>query len=401
MDWLVTGATYTNPDLLPFEIVERKGLGHPDTLADGLADTLSIAYSRHCLDHFGVIPHHNFDKLYIGGGSFSRGFGRSEMVKPVRVVINGRMSDPVMGRPIDRAEVLDAPARQYLGRILPHLDAVRHVEIVGNPTQHTHRPFWFSPRQIEDIPDAARAWANDTSVVFAHHPFSTCERLAMDLERELWEETPSGPQARYEWLGQDIKVMVVRREQSVDVTICLPTISSQTDSMESYLHRVGQAQSMLQDRADKIVEGTGLDVRVSINPGETGFNLYMLAIGSSIEMGEEGLVGRGNSARGIIAMYRASSVEAPFGKNPVYHVGRVYAFLAQNLAKAIYSEFQTGCSIVAMTKSTQSLRPPHTLRIETERPIAGTDLLPVIEREMLQIDYVNSLLEMPLVWRRW
>ena len=50
-----------------FEIVERKGLGHPDSLADGLANAISVSYSKHCLKNFGYVLHHNVDKLYIGG----------------------------------------------------------------------------------------------------------------------------------------------------------------------------------------------------------------------------------------------------------------------------------------------------------------------------------------------
>ena len=52
----------------PVEIVERKGLGHPDTLADALAERMSVAYSRHCLERFGAVLHHNLDKLYLRGG---------------------------------------------------------------------------------------------------------------------------------------------------------------------------------------------------------------------------------------------------------------------------------------------------------------------------------------------
>lgn len=47
----------------PVDIVERKGLGHPDTLADALAERMSVAYSRHCLGRFGAVLHHNLDKL--------------------------------------------------------------------------------------------------------------------------------------------------------------------------------------------------------------------------------------------------------------------------------------------------------------------------------------------------
>jgi len=41
---------FITPDKLQFEVVERKGLGHPDTLADGIAEAAEIEYCRYCLD---------------------------------------------------------------------------------------------------------------------------------------------------------------------------------------------------------------------------------------------------------------------------------------------------------------------------------------------------------------
>ncbi|MFE2578741.1 methionine adenosyltransferase [Streptomyces sp. NPDC059378] len=35
---------------------------HPDTLADGVAEAISHAYSRYCLEEFGAILHRNTDK---------------------------------------------------------------------------------------------------------------------------------------------------------------------------------------------------------------------------------------------------------------------------------------------------------------------------------------------------
>lgn len=64
-----------------FEIVERKGLGHPDTLSDGLAESISIAYSLFCLEKYGAILHHNVDKIAIQGGQATIDFGCGEMIK--------------------------------------------------------------------------------------------------------------------------------------------------------------------------------------------------------------------------------------------------------------------------------------------------------------------------------
>lgn len=48
-----------------YETIERKGLGHPDTISDMLAAKVSQAYSKYTLDHFGVILHHQIDKLHL------------------------------------------------------------------------------------------------------------------------------------------------------------------------------------------------------------------------------------------------------------------------------------------------------------------------------------------------
>ena len=58
------------------EIVERKGLGHPDTLCDSAAEALSIALSKYYVEHFGRILHHNVDKVALVGGAATVGFGR-------------------------------------------------------------------------------------------------------------------------------------------------------------------------------------------------------------------------------------------------------------------------------------------------------------------------------------
>ncbi|MGC8538931.1 MAG: methionine adenosyltransferase, partial [Candidatus Micrarchaeia archaeon] len=50
------------------EYVERKGLGHPDSLIDGIVDEVSHALSREYIEKTGMILHHNVDKGLIIGG---------------------------------------------------------------------------------------------------------------------------------------------------------------------------------------------------------------------------------------------------------------------------------------------------------------------------------------------
>ncbi len=43
------------------EIVERKGLGHPDYICDSIMNQVSVELSREYLKKFGAIMHHNVD----------------------------------------------------------------------------------------------------------------------------------------------------------------------------------------------------------------------------------------------------------------------------------------------------------------------------------------------------
>ena len=50
------------------EFVERKRLGHPDTLAESTADETSRQFSEYCLAEFVQVAHHWFDKVLFSGG---------------------------------------------------------------------------------------------------------------------------------------------------------------------------------------------------------------------------------------------------------------------------------------------------------------------------------------------
>ncbi len=62
---LVLSPLATSDDV---EVVERKGAGHPDTICDALAETLSRNLCREYQSRFGYILHHNVDKALLCGG---------------------------------------------------------------------------------------------------------------------------------------------------------------------------------------------------------------------------------------------------------------------------------------------------------------------------------------------
>jgi len=388
MDFLKLDTNYYDPELADLELVERKGLGHPDTLADALAEVVSTEYSKFCLEKFGAVLHHNVDKLYIGAGHFKIDFGLCEMLKPVQVRINGRMSNSYAGETFDIIGIQERAVLSYLLKVLPHLKE-EEIIVQANATQHTKRPYWFSPRNREDIPDFQKPMANDTSVCVSHWPMTISEKLALELERYFWNGNSDIPVPLFHHFGQDIKVMVCRKGKFIDVTMCVPIISTSVSLFSAYQELIKGVENNLNILAREIIQKTEYSVAVKVNPYQA---LYMLGIGSCIECGEEGIVGRGNSNSGVISMFRPHCIEAAAGKNPVYHTGRVLSFLTMHLAKAIYAELNAKCTVLGMTKNSHTLVPPDLLFIATDIQVDPARVEKIVEAHFISIDYLKCLL---------
>ena len=68
----------------------------------------------------------------------------------------------------------------------------------------------------------------------------------------------------------------------------------------------------------------------------TGFFPEVASI--DIEQGDDGSVGRGNRANGLITPNRSMSMEATSGKNPVNHIGKIYNLLSTEIAESVVEE---------------------------------------------------------------
>ncbi len=63
-----------------FEICEHKGIGHPDTLTDGVCEAASRALSQRYQREFGRVLHHNLDKGLLLAGRSEPRFGGGRRV---------------------------------------------------------------------------------------------------------------------------------------------------------------------------------------------------------------------------------------------------------------------------------------------------------------------------------
>ena len=152
--------------------------------------------------------------------------------------------------------------------------------------------------------------------------------------------------------------MAVRVNAMLDLTACIPQMAHHVHSVEEY---VANLRSIKEDLLRIAIDSWGTTaVNISLNTRDdlARPEVYLTLTGSSIESGDEGLVGRGNRANGLIASFRPYSVEAGCGKNPVYHVGKVYTVLANDLASEIFSLYGIPCVVALVSQSGSSLTRP-------------------------------------------
>lgn len=384
-------------DNQPFEIVERKGIGHPDTLADGIAEAVSIEYCQFCLKEFGAILHHHFDKTVIMGGQGKIDFGIGKLLKPFRLIINGRVSSAFGDRKIPYQEIQEKAAKKYLRKALPRLNIDRDIEIKSFSTSYSKSSVWYRPRNLDDLPEFKNPFVNDSSAIVSFWPLSLTEKLVLKMEEYFYDEAEK---AKFDYIGHDIKILAIRNFKDINLTMAVPFISSKTPDQIFYLDRLNFIQSQLEEIA-KTLLGEKFNVNITLNAqdfallGKTKerISYYFSATGSALDYGEEGVVGRGNRARGIRSCLRPNSTDAIHGKNPSFHVGKVYTYFADQISKAIAEEMNCECTIILATQNKRPTNSPQRIMINISEKRNEKKIKEIIERELSKKDWVKKIVK--------
>ncbi|MGH3918133.1 MAG: methionine adenosyltransferase [Pseudonocardiaceae bacterium] len=359
---------YTPPQV---EIVERKGRGHPDTLADGVAEAISCAYSRYCLAEFGDVLHHNCDKVVLLGGRAEVRFGYGRLTSPIRLVLNGRFSTSFGGVPVPWQDIAEHAARNYLALALPGInprrDVVIHDMVSAAPSPGVltdadpdlpsrSSVFMFAPRDRNDLTQSTFLESNDTSVGAGYAPYNTAHLVALDLERWLTSDETA---TQHPYLGRDVKIMAIYDGPDLRVTACVPFVADHTPDLAFYTGGIEWLREQMAHRALATVpHGVGVGVDLNTRDVPERNEVYLTATGSAIESGDEGVVGRGNRLNGVIHFTGPMSLEAPHGKNPIYHIGKIYSVLADVIACEITTATGRASTVHLISQSGRDLRDP-------------------------------------------
>jgi S-adenosylmethionine synthetase len=324
---------YPSVEELKVELVERKGLGHPDYISDASAEAASRELSKYYLKNFGRILHHNLDKVLLVGGQASPRFGGGEVLHPIYIIVSGRATTEVRTEDgityVPVGSIIVKAVKDWIRRNFRFLDPESHVIVdykIGKGSVDLVGLF----DSAERIPRA-----NDTSFGSGYAPLSTLEKLVLETERHL---NSKHIKSKIPEVGEDIKVMGLRKDKKIELTIAAAIISQLVKDIHEYLTVKEEIKEEVLDLASRIAPD--YDVTVYVNTGDIPEKniVYLTVTGTSAEHGDDGATGRGNRANGLITPFRPMSLEATAGKNPVSHVGKIYNVLANKIANEIYDK---------------------------------------------------------------
>jgi len=310
------------------EIVERKGLGHPDSICDGIAEHVSQALAREYIDRVGKVLHYNTDETQLVAGRSAPAFGGGEVFEPIYVLITGRATKEYGGTKVPAETIALRAARDYFQQNFPLVDFGTDVVVdvkLGEGSGDLQEVFGEDGVQVP--------MANDTSFGVGHAPLTETETIVLEAERQLnghySDENPA--------VGQDIKVMGKREGDRIDVTIAAAMVDRHVASIDEYDDAVGGVREFVLELAGRFTDRR-VDVQVNTADDYESGSIYLTTTGTSAEQGDDGSVGRGNRANGLITPNRSMSMEATSGKNPVNHIGKIYNLLSTDIAESVVDE---------------------------------------------------------------
>lgn len=310
-----------------FEIVERKGIGHPDTICDLVMDKVSVELSKLYLKETGSIQHHNMDKTMLVAGKTENRFGGGKLLKPIKLIMGDRITF-LSDHTVPIGDFVITTAKSWFEENMRNVregDVEFDLEL-GTGSQELRSIFEGQKRFV----------SNDTSALVGYAPFTQTESVVLETEQyinstKFKDEFPES--------GEDVKVMGFRNGDWLDLTIAVAFVDRYVDSVDDYF---AKKHRMLEAINEFASGRTDLKVHSAINcldDREKGMGgTYLTVLGTSADNADSGEVGRGNKANRVISVSRPAGAEAIAGKNPVSHIGKIYNTMSFHIADQIHRE---------------------------------------------------------------
>jgi S-adenosylmethionine synthetase len=343
------------------EIVERKGVGHPDHICDAVMNEVSVTLSKEYLKRYGHVMHHNIDKALLAAGEVKTRFGGGEVKRPMLLVFGDRATYDVDGDPVPVDEMAVSTAKKWLKGHLRFVDPEKHVRYQVELKKGS--------QALTDIFNRKGKFmgANDTSAAVGYAPLTDTERIVLHTERYM-----NSPSFKKEFpeTGEDVKIMGSREGKHLNLTIALAFVDKFIENENQYFKRKAEVVEEVTRFAKSRIKQDKLTVSINtLDKRRRGMGgIYLTVLGTSADDGDGGQVGRGNRPNGLIPLNRPTCSEAAAGKNPVSHVGKIYNLLTYEIAGHVHQKV-TGIKEVYVWLLSQIGRPIN------EPKVAGVEVI--------------------------
>ena len=311
------------------EIVERKGLGHPDSICDAIMDRVSVELSKEYLKRVGAILHHNADKSLLVAGDAEIRFGGGKVKEPMLLIFGDRATFNADGVEIPVKEIAINAAKRWIRENLRFVDPEIHVRY-----QVELKP--GSPELVDIFKRRTGVLgANDTSAAVGYAPMTRTEKTVLELEQYI---NSQDFKRKFPESGEDVKVMGLRKNNELNLTVAMPLVDRYVENEREYFIKkaeiLEEIKNFVQEKSD--FERVNVKLNTLDVEGRGIHGVYLTVLGTSAESGDSGQVGRGNRVNGVIPLNRPLCSEAAAGKNPVSHVGKIYNLLTHRIAEKVY-----------------------------------------------------------------
>ena len=313
------------------EIVERKGLGHPDYICDAVMDHISIRLSKEYLEKAGSILHHNVDKSLLAAGETEPRFGGGVVKQPMLFVFGDRATSEFDSTKIDVNEIAVNIAKEWFRNNMRFIDPEKHVKYQVEIKQGSVGLMDIFKRKGKVL------GANDTSAAVGYAPMTRTEQIVLQTEKFL---NSKEFKSRFPESGEDIKVMGFRISSDLKLTVAMAFVDRFISSEKDYFEKKAKILDEIHRFVAVNTDFESVDVQLNTLDvqGRGLGGLYLTVLGTSADGGDSGQVGRGNRVNGLISLNRPFCSEAAAGKNPVSHVGKIYNVLTYRIAERVHEE---------------------------------------------------------------
>ena len=365
-----------NPNSSPFEVVERKFRGHPDSLADMVAQTFSKKYIEFAWKNIPKLnkkyfPNFSADKVTLSGSSSNHVDGSYQIIKPVDALLIGKITQSIGNFSINCDLLFKESIEEVFSKALGHDNYKTHVKrqiYSVNLAGSDHSSSFYNPKSVDELVKVLEEekFANDTVYVVAYHPISVTEELSIHIDNFTYS---SVFQNQFPEIGSDIKVMIRRRGTDFQITLCLPVFPEKVSKIKRYEEIINSAHVVLYDEVKAFLKSrldtwnTDILIDLKVNTKDTASKKYFALWGTSLSKGDVGAVGRGNRQQGFISGLRSSSNEAVSGKNPNYFAGIVCQLVAEDISKTIYRKVGLKNVVYVTTDNGDKLNEPASIDI--------------------------------------